>query len=138
MNPLRRLCKYRRKSRNASVLPLATDINPCHPSQGATQPTKFNLFRQLVVGTLGFDPRLAQTNPNRGCNENPASSMKTIIPLTPFFNPCRIRLRFFFHTLPKFLYPFLRSLEVSMNRTLPNVSQLFKPITGLPRLNPNG
>lgn len=97
MKSFNRLCKYSKNSKNASVFPLEIRMNPCHPNQGATQPAKFNLLWQLAVGTLGFDPFGAQTNPSFGCKENPASSMKTITPFTPLLIPPWILLRFFLH-----------------------------------------
>ena len=134
MEFFKRLCKYSKNSRNPSVFPLAIRINPCQPTHGATQPATLSLFRQLVVGTLGFDPFGAQTNPNFGCKENPASSIKTMIPLIPFWIPLRIFLRFFFQTLLKFLYPFIRCLNVLMHRPLPHITQFPKPISSLARL----
>jgi len=138
MKSFNRLCKYSKNSRNPSVFPLAIRMNPCQPTQGATQPATFNLLRQLAVGTLGLDPFGTQTNPNFGCKENPASSIKTMIPLMPFCIPLRIFLRFFPHTLPKFLHPLIRCLNVLMHRPLPHITQFPKPIPSLARLEQDG
>src|SRR3990170_6928794 len=107
MKSFKRLCKYSKNSRNPSVFPLAIRINPCQPTHGATQPATLSLFRQLVVGTLGFDPFGTQTNPNFGCKENPASSINTMIPLIPFsFSPLFFFFFFFFFFFSFFFFFF--------------------------------
>jgi hypothetical protein len=138
MKSFSRLCKYSKKSKNPSVFPLGIRMNPCQPTQGATQPATFNLLRQLAVGTLGFDPFGTQTYPNFGCKENPASSIKTMIPWVPFCIPLWIFLRFFFQALPEFLHPLIRCLDILVNRSLPHIPQFTKPITSLARLEQDG
>ena len=55
------------------------------PANPGSNPTS-QVQSLVVTGSryFGFEPFFAQTKPNFGCKENPASSIKTIIAFNPF------------------------------------------------------
>src|SRR3989338_10816412 len=85
--------RYFRNAKKPSVFPLGQRNRPCQPFSGSTQPKRFNRLQcWLVVGTVGWLPRFAQTRPSLGCKEKPLSSAKT----SKAFSPCStIRWSFF-------------------------------------------